>query len=116
MTSSTSVPEEVDYIVVGGGLAGLVVAARLSEDASKSVLIIEAGKNRKGDPRIDTPGLMTTLYDDPDYDWMHMSVPQVRSLLTPAEIVRGIIDEMVAHAMIRKMSTIASSPPRAVRC
>lgn len=68
---------EYDYIIVGGGTAGLVVASRLSEDGDKSVLVIEAGANRKGDPRIDTPGMMTTLYDDPDYDWAFMTEPQV---------------------------------------
>jgi choline dehydrogenase-like flavoprotein len=75
--AATLVPDDIDCIVVGGGLAGLVVAARLSEDSSKNVLVIEAGSNRKGDLRIDTPGLMVSMYDDPDFDWMHMSVPQV---------------------------------------
>ncbi|KAI4641814.1 hypothetical protein J4E93_007913 [Alternaria ventricosa] len=65
-----------DFIVIGGGIGGLVVANRLSEDADKSVLLIEAGANRQGDPKIDTVGMLSTLYGDPDYDWGFMSEPQ----------------------------------------
>ena len=35
--------ETFNYIVVGGGTAGLAVASRLAEDASKSVAVIEGG-------------------------------------------------------------------------
>lgn len=72
---------EYDYVIIGGGTAGLVVAARLSEDASKKVAVIEAGSNRKGDPRIDIPGLALSLYEDTDYDWSFLTEPQV-SLVT----------------------------------
>ncbi|KAL1615622.1 hypothetical protein SLS54_008889 [Diplodia seriata] len=65
-----------DYVIVGGGTAGLVLAARLSEDSSKLVAVIEAGANRKGDPRIDTPGLAMSLYEDKDYDWCFLTEPQ----------------------------------------
>jgi choline dehydrogenase-like flavoprotein len=41
-----------DYIVCGGGLTGLVVASRLSEDPEISVLVIENGNDDHEDPRV----------------------------------------------------------------
>ncbi|WQF86348.1 Putative glucose-methanol-choline oxidoreductase, FAD/NAD(P)-binding domain superfamily [Colletotrichum destructivum] len=42
-TSLDAVREEYDYVVVGGGTSGLVVANRLSENSNKTVLVIEYG-------------------------------------------------------------------------
>ena len=41
-----------DYIVVGAGLAGTVVAARLAENSSLTILLIEAGNDDRTDSRV----------------------------------------------------------------
>ncbi|KAL8695939.1 MAG: hypothetical protein Q9201_007896 [Fulgogasparrea decipioides] len=73
---SLTIDEAFDFIIVGGGTAGLVLANRLTTDPNISVLLIEAGSDRLVDPKIVTPGLATTLYNDPTYDWSFGTVPQ----------------------------------------
>ncbi|KKY27449.1 putative aryl-alcohol dehydrogenase [Phaeomoniella chlamydospora] len=68
--------ELYDFIIVGGGTSGLVVASRLTEDPNIRVLVLEAGANRLNDPRIVIPGLAASTYDDPDFDWCISSTPQ----------------------------------------
>lgn len=55
------VNQEYDYIVVGGGTAGLCVAARLTENSEVNVAVIEAGKDLMDDPQVYTPSLYPTL-------------------------------------------------------
>jgi choline dehydrogenase-like flavoprotein len=66
-----------DYIIVGGGTAGLVVASRLTEDSDVRVLVVEAGADKTSDPLVLTPGLVAGLYGKDEYDWNFTSVPQV---------------------------------------
>lgn len=69
--------EEFDFIIVGGGTAGLVLASRLTEDPNVRVIVVEAGAERLDDPQILTPGMVGTLPGDPKYDWDYQSEPQV---------------------------------------
>jgi choline dehydrogenase-like flavoprotein len=68
-----------DYLIVGGGTAGLTLAARLSENPNITVGVLEAGVDRSTDPKVLTPGLATSLWDDPTYDWVFQTTPQVRA-------------------------------------
>lgn len=63
-----------DYIVVGAGSAGCVVAARLTEDAGARVLLLEAG-GPDDSPLIHTPAMSAALQDSV-YDWRYRTVPQ----------------------------------------
>jgi choline dehydrogenase-like flavoprotein len=65
-----------NYIIVGGGTAGLVLAARLTEDSSKRVLVLEAGEDLTGDARLSVPAMWPTLLNT-DADWKFKTVPQV---------------------------------------
>lgn len=64
-----------DYVIVGGGTAGTVLANRLSENSSVSVALIEAGGSALENP------LARTIYGDcpacaTALDWNYTTIPQ----------------------------------------
>lgn len=69
--------QQYDYVVVGGGTAGLCIAARLTENPDVVVGVLEAGSNKMDDKQISTPSLYPTLIGRKEYDWCFQTVPQV---------------------------------------
>lgn len=60
--------ETADYVVIGGGSAGCVVAARLSEDPRRSVILLEAGGEGR-DFLINMPAGTAKLMGHKGFDW-----------------------------------------------
>ncbi|HET7016010.1 MAG TPA: GMC family oxidoreductase N-terminal domain-containing protein [Streptosporangiaceae bacterium] len=66
-----------DYVIVGAGSAGCVLAARLTENPSVRVLLLEAGPPDAAD-EIHIPAAVNLLFQSP-YDWGFRTVPQDRA-------------------------------------
>ncbi|MGH8240241.1 MAG: lycopene cyclase family protein, partial [Steroidobacteraceae bacterium] len=66
---------EFDYVIVGAGTAGCVLAARLSGNAQTRVALIEAGPPDRH-PFIHVPALVGAAIATQDINWRFMSAPQ----------------------------------------
>ena len=67
--------EEFDYLVLGGGSGGCVVASRLSEDPNVSVALVEAGNDGRGWV-VRTPVAVVAMLPTKLNNWAYATVPQ----------------------------------------
>ena len=75
VTAEDFAKKQFDFVVVGGGTAGLAVAARLSERADLTIGVLEAGSLAIGDGVVDYPGLAGRALGTA-LDWQFETVPQ----------------------------------------
>ncbi|KAJ6452802.1 glucose dehydrogenase short protein [Mycena sanguinolenta] len=69
---------EYDFVIVGGGAAGNVVANRLTENPNFSVLVLEAGVSNKGVIESAVPFFAFDLLAGPNiYEWNYTTTPQI---------------------------------------
>lgn len=97
------ITNEPDYLIIGAGSAGCVLANRLSADPSKHVLLLEAG-GKDGFPLIHIPGAYSMLHRS-KVDWGFETLPQVhidnRKLYCPRGKVLGGCSSTNAMAYVR---------------
>ena len=79
--------DEYDYIVVGAGSAGAVLAARLSENPRTQVLLVEAG--RASHPYSRFPISFGLLIDNPAANWRYESDPEPGTANRKIPVPRG---------------------------
>jgi choline dehydrogenase len=65
-----------DYVIVGGGSAGCVLAARLSEDPQRRVVLLEAGDTDVGRWAMRMPLAWRDTFMDPSVGWGYITEPE----------------------------------------
>jgi choline dehydrogenase len=97
-------PERYDYIIVGAGSAGCVLANRLSADPRVTVLVLEAGGS-DAHPYIRAPAGFLKTFQDPRFNWCYSTEPgpgiDGRAIFFPRGKVLGGSSSINGHLYVR---------------
>lgn len=78
-----------DYVIVGGGTCGLLVANRLSQDPHVTVAIIDPGPDQRSNPLVQKPAGSVALFRSLATNWDYKTVPQTNASNRVLEIHSG---------------------------
>lgn len=97
----TGPEQSFDFIVVGGGTAGCALAARLSEDPSRTVCLIEAGGSGRS-PVVDVPAAVSMVQRSATLNWRFQTVPQpnLNGRRIPVPRGRGLGGSALINGMV----------------
>ncbi|KAI0545626.1 glucose oxidase [Xylaria curta] len=81
--------ESYDYVIVGGGTCGLVLANRLSQDPTTTVAVIDPGPDTRSNPLVREPAPSLPLFRSLLTNWDYRTVPQPNTSGRSLEIHSG---------------------------
>jgi hypothetical protein len=103
------VEKPYDYIIAGGGLAGCVLAERLSADASKRILVLEAGRPNYRAAFIRIPAGILHLFRS-IYDWQNETGGEKASNGRNVFLQHGKVSELVDDVLLMVQYEVSDIP------